>query len=965
MPRPGVLSHSYQLDPETRVFRPRRPAASFDYSDGDEVEQRLMQVLTNASDLSLFSLELAKGMIDWPSRYHLGAARANLLRPLQALLQGRILEVGAGCGAVTRYLGERGADVIALEGSPRRAALAAARCRDLPNVHVVCDRFEDFPPGESFDVITLIGVLEWTRLFGQGPDPVQTVLERARALLRDGGSLLLAIENQLGLKYFAGYVEDHTGIAMHGINDLYGAKTAVTFGRHELAGRLRAAGFRGLELFVPLPDYKLATTVITPAGLSDEGWLEAQTSLLGASAAGEAQRVPLPLFSLEKAFRIVARNRLLPDLANSFLIRASPGTLQKPITDDDGLLAVSYATSRRPEFAKQTSIHRCGGGLEVRRARLLAKPEALPKDVPLRIRLDPEPFRVGRLWTDVFCDLLNRQGWTLQDVAGWAATWLGALADRAGVEATDACACVPGRFLDATPYNLMQTGDGQQHFIDLEWETDTSLELGFLFFRGMFSSLAKLRTVAEPETSVPRGWWDVVTRTAQLLGLRLEPEDLARYVELEARVQLWATGVAGATEEKLRALELPVRPRLEVVAAERARELAEADAAHERRRSQFMEQEIEAGHRSAERVRAELARLERSPSWRLLAPVRHLGEAAAAARTVGPGSVAALARVCRQPQAIADAVAIVRSGLFDADFYRRHYPDVDRSGRAPLLHYLAWGSAEGRWPNCLFDPVWYGRQQPSRPGRRRLPLADFAACGAAERRNPHALFDVAYYLRNPEVAQRGTNPLTHYLRWWAFERRSPHPLFDIEWYLARNPAVEDSHVEPISHFFSCGASERRDPHPLFSVSHYVDHNPDVVASGQNPLVHFLEVGGLEGRSPHPLFDASYYLAENEDVRAAGVNPLLHYLAQGASEGRRPNPVFDARFYAETYPDVAASGLNPLQHYVERGALERRQPARSFSPRDYLVANPDVASAGVEPLVHYLLFGRAEGRSLHP
>ena len=81
-------------------------APPFTYSDG-EVEEYIAKVVAEASDRSLTSFALAAGINDWASHYHLSHTRSYLLRPLQDLLQkSRVLELGAGCGALTRYLGE-------------------------------------------------------------------------------------------------------------------------------------------------------------------------------------------------------------------------------------------------------------------------------------------------------------------------------------------------------------------------------------------------------------------------------------------------------------------------------------------------------------------------------------------------------------------------------------------------------------------------------------------------------------------------------------------------------------------------------------------------------------------------------------------------------------------------------------------------------------------------------------------
>ena len=64
-------------------------------------------------------------------------------------------------GAITRVLGESGAEVLALGGTLRRAEAARARTRDLENVEVLFENFKDFETNLKFDVITLVGVLAY------------------------------------------------------------------------------------------------------------------------------------------------------------------------------------------------------------------------------------------------------------------------------------------------------------------------------------------------------------------------------------------------------------------------------------------------------------------------------------------------------------------------------------------------------------------------------------------------------------------------------------------------------------------------------------------------------------------------------------------------------------------------------------------------------------------------------------
>ncbi|NIP87889.1 MAG: class I SAM-dependent methyltransferase, partial [Gammaproteobacteria bacterium] len=76
----------------------------FRYSDGERAETYLEEVISAASDRSTFSPELERAIIDWPSEYHLSSKRSNLLRILDLGSAQRVLELGCGCGAVSRFL---------------------------------------------------------------------------------------------------------------------------------------------------------------------------------------------------------------------------------------------------------------------------------------------------------------------------------------------------------------------------------------------------------------------------------------------------------------------------------------------------------------------------------------------------------------------------------------------------------------------------------------------------------------------------------------------------------------------------------------------------------------------------------------------------------------------------------------------------------------------------------------------
>jgi Methyltransferase domain len=117
---------------------------------------------------------------------------------------------------------------------------------------------------------------------------------------------------------------------------------------------------------------------------------------------------------------------------------------------------------------------------------------------------------------------------------------------------------------------------------------------------------------------------------------------------------------------------------------------------------------------------------------------------------------------------------LMQSGLFDADWYAREYPETAKNGRAPVEHYLEEGYLRGYRPNPLFDTRWYLSRYEDVRRAGINPLVHYLEKGNREGRNPGPEFETDFYLLTyPDVRASGMNPLDHYLRYGKGEGRSP------------------------------------------------------------------------------------------------------------------------------------------------------------------------------------------------
>jgi len=127
-------------------------------------------------------------------------------------------------------------------------------------VEIYVGLLDDVPLAEAYDVVVIMGVLEYVGHGSPDASIYAGFLERAASLLRPGGTLVLGIENRLGVKYLVGAPEDHLGRAFETLEGYDEASVARTFSRRELEGLLLGCGLEVTTLGL-FPNYKLARTI--------------------------------------------------------------------------------------------------------------------------------------------------------------------------------------------------------------------------------------------------------------------------------------------------------------------------------------------------------------------------------------------------------------------------------------------------------------------------------------------------------------------------------------------------------------------------------------------------------------------------------------------------------------------------------------------------------------------------------
>ena len=250
----------------------------------------------------------------WPILYHFSHIRENILSWLPFTGDEKVLEIGSGCGAVTGALCEKAKEVTCIELSMKRSKINAYRHRDQDNLKILVGNFQEIEKNltEKYDYITLIGVFEYGESYIQSEDPYVDFLKIISRHLKPDGKIILAIENKLGLKYWAGCTEDHFGTLFEGIQGYPNTKGVKTFSKKEFNAILQNAGNLKADWYYPYPDYKFPMSIHSDRHLPASGELNMKDY--------NFDRLRLGLFQESQVYNTLLSNDLYPQFSNSFLL---------------------------------------------------------------------------------------------------------------------------------------------------------------------------------------------------------------------------------------------------------------------------------------------------------------------------------------------------------------------------------------------------------------------------------------------------------------------------------------------------------------------------------------------------------------------------------------------------------------------------------------------------------------------
>ena len=254
-----------------------------------------------------------------------------------------ILEIGGNLGEITGVLCKKANKVVTLENQPDKATIISKRYENQENLEIILGEWKDITLTEKFDYITLIGSLPYIAKANHMTS--QEMISELSQNLKEDGILLIAVDNQFGIRYFVGNPENYLNKKFVGLLNYNNEEDKIeTYTKQKLQNMLEQTGFHYQHFYYPLPDYRMPNVIFSDKEPPKYNSVD--------------KYMPYPkeksdiLMNEIDLFREILKNddSLFSFFANAYLVEASKQENKQKYS------YISYNNLRKPEYRLMTKI---------------------------------------------------------------------------------------------------------------------------------------------------------------------------------------------------------------------------------------------------------------------------------------------------------------------------------------------------------------------------------------------------------------------------------------------------------------------------------------------------------------------------------------------------------------------------------------------------------------------------------
>lgn len=200
--------------------------------------------------------------------------------------------------------------------------------------------------GEKYDVLLQLGSIDCKKM--QAEQAYEAYFKVCRAHLMENGLFLFAADNSLGLRYFAGTQDENYDGYFIGPQGYADGQTIKALSYRAYQSALRQAGFVGMRIYYPYPDYRF------PATIYSEEWLPAEGECNQNIRNFDKDRYLF--FEESRVFDRLMKEGLFPEFSNSYLFVAFANEQAEKQFMEKPVLYSKYSNDRAKEFQIRTDI---------------------------------------------------------------------------------------------------------------------------------------------------------------------------------------------------------------------------------------------------------------------------------------------------------------------------------------------------------------------------------------------------------------------------------------------------------------------------------------------------------------------------------------------------------------------------------------------------------------------------------
>lgn len=518
-------------------------------SQGDSTEEKvappaparedpdvLLTQLGSMPDLGVTSDEIFLAMTSPWRKSVLSSRRSVLLAGVSLEPGDAVVEIGPAAGALTRWLLERGIEVVAVCGSELEEELTLARCSRLGGLTIHDGPLDAIEREGGFAAVIATGPYSASL---PTPVSVEQVVAAADGLLADDGVLVVCVDNAVGLDRICAVV-DGDGRQFLGLDH-----EPSEGSRHHRASLDALIGATGLtvEWSGCYPHHHRPSAVVS----------------------ADAYRLPDAVDFIDQVVRrpvdLGPGSALLADTrtAHRQFVGAGIGLEVAPslvaiarraAVAPDGVLVRSVGAERLRRWARDTVVAEEESGRVVRRRRIVSDDAVLTRAWLSQDDIDAE-YLIGPNLEQVLVaaldagDVATFEHWLFRWHEVVTATAM-SVSDDAGSNPflpAGSTAALPPTYLDIVPDNFSVQGD-DLILIDEEWSVDGGVDAQLAIARaltrfaiGLVSSGVRLPWAA---TATP---WEIARTMASRLGVVVDEATGVRWCAAEAELLSLVYGV--------------------------------------------------------------------------------------------------------------------------------------------------------------------------------------------------------------------------------------------------------------------------------------------------------------------------------------------------------------------------------------------------------------------------------------